>query len=169
MTPISENHVRFFNSAPTSLVLAIDYPQANDRRVSPPTNIESIASKRQRRIPTHLSIYKLWAIILLPYSICFFYYYVFFLFKVHCLHVLFKYFLTSKLLITALRRCFYQGILIKVAMGSKKLIHEYYFSFYSLLASLHSRTVIASEMWNYATRILVRYNVSDIFFSVAVK
>jgi hypothetical protein len=33
VTPISDNHVRSFNSPPTSPVLAIDYPQAVDRRV----------------------------------------------------------------------------------------------------------------------------------------
>jgi hypothetical protein len=43
------------------------YPE----RKLPPTNIEPRASKRQKKLPTHLAIYQLWSFHFLPYSNCF--------------------------------------------------------------------------------------------------
>ncbi|XP_046647673.1 uncharacterized protein LOC124337679 [Daphnia pulicaria] len=59
VTPTSDFPDRSVNHSPTAPVLAIEYPQADDRHVPPPTNIEPRASKRQKKLPTHLAIYQL--------------------------------------------------------------------------------------------------------------
>jgi hypothetical protein len=59
VTPTSDIPDRSVNHSPTAPVEAIEYPQANDRHVPPPTNIEPRASKRQKKLPTHLAIYQL--------------------------------------------------------------------------------------------------------------
>jgi hypothetical protein len=59
VTPTSDIPDRSVKNSQTASVLAIEYPQADDRRVPPPNNIEPIASKRQKKLPAHLAIYQL--------------------------------------------------------------------------------------------------------------
>jgi hypothetical protein len=59
VTPRSDIPDRSLNTSPTALVLPIEYPEADDLRFPSPTNTEPRESKRQNKLPTHLSIYQL--------------------------------------------------------------------------------------------------------------